>query len=91
MQLIEIALSFDASSLRCAEAERCVVEVMKIMNGLDESKILLLARRLPQYVTAVVEYGFFVGAVLIKVLIRNFISTSSTQIMFLILLLEWYG
>nr|CDQ00097.1 Bm2704, isoform b [Brugia malayi] len=47
-ELIEMVLSFGESVERVADAERCVVEVMKIVNGLDEMKILRQARKLPQ-------------------------------------------
>uniref|UniRef100_A0A1I8EGR8 Vacuolar protein sorting-associated protein 8 central domain-containing protein n=1 Tax=Wuchereria bancrofti TaxID=6293 RepID=A0A1I8EGR8_WUCBA len=50
LQLIEMVLSFGESIERVADAERCVVEVMRIVNGLDEMKILRQARKLPQYV-----------------------------------------
>ncbi|KAK6101739.1 Golgi CORVET complex core vacuolar protein 8 family protein [Brugia pahangi] len=46
-ELIEMVLSFGESVERVADAERCVVEVMKIVNGLDEMKILRQARKLP--------------------------------------------
>uniref|UniRef100_A0AAF5PPP8 Vacuolar protein sorting-associated protein 8 central domain-containing protein n=1 Tax=Wuchereria bancrofti TaxID=6293 RepID=A0AAF5PPP8_WUCBA len=47
-ELIEMVLSFGESIERVADAERCVVEVMRIVNGLDEMKILRQARKLPQ-------------------------------------------
>ncbi|MCP9259409.1 hypothetical protein DINM_002356 [Dirofilaria immitis] len=46
-ELIEIVISFGESNERVADAERCVVEVMRIVNGLDEIKILRQARKLP--------------------------------------------
>ncbi|VDK61099.1 unnamed protein product [Onchocerca ochengi] len=47
-ELIEIVLSFGESIERVADAERCIVEVMRIVSGLDEMKILRQARKLPQ-------------------------------------------
>ncbi|VDN02696.1 unnamed protein product [Thelazia callipaeda] len=46
-ELIEMVLSFGESVQRIAEAERCIVEVMRIVSGLDEEKILRQARKLP--------------------------------------------
>uniref|UniRef100_A0A8R1Y1Z1 Vps8 domain-containing protein n=1 Tax=Onchocerca volvulus TaxID=6282 RepID=A0A8R1Y1Z1_ONCVO len=46
-ELIEIVLSFGESIERVADAERCIVEVMRIVSGLDEMKILRQARKLP--------------------------------------------
>lgn len=49
-----MVLSFGESIERVADAERCIVEVMRIVSGLDEMKILRQARKLPQYVSATV-------------------------------------
>ncbi|EJD76304.1 hypothetical protein LOAG_16732 [Loa loa] len=46
-ELIEMVLSFGESIERFADAERCVVEVMRTVSGLDEVKILLQAKKLP--------------------------------------------
>uniref|UniRef100_A0A0R3RHS6 Vps8 domain-containing protein n=1 Tax=Elaeophora elaphi TaxID=1147741 RepID=A0A0R3RHS6_9BILA len=46
-ELVEMVLSFGESIERVADAERCVVEVMRIVSGLDEMKILRQARKLP--------------------------------------------
>ncbi|VBB29510.1 unnamed protein product [Acanthocheilonema viteae] len=46
-ELIEMVLSFGESIERIADAERSVVDVMRIVSGLDEMKILRQARKLP--------------------------------------------
>uniref|UniRef100_A0A915PZI9 Vacuolar protein sorting-associated protein 8 central domain-containing protein n=1 Tax=Setaria digitata TaxID=48799 RepID=A0A915PZI9_9BILA len=46
-ELIETVLSFGESIERVADAERCIVEVMRIVSGLDEVKILRQAKKLP--------------------------------------------
>lgn len=45
-----MVLSFGESIERVADAEKSVVDVMRIINGLDEMKILQQAKKLPQYV-----------------------------------------
>lgn len=46
-ELIETVLSFGESVERIADAERCVVEVMRSVSGLDEIRILQQAKKLP--------------------------------------------
>ncbi|CAG9535287.1 unnamed protein product [Cercopithifilaria johnstoni] len=46
-ELIEMVLLFGESIERVADAERSVVDVMRIVSGLDEMKILEQARKLP--------------------------------------------
>lgn len=47
-QLIDKVLSGDASELRIADTDRCIVELMRNVSGLNETLILRRAERLPQ-------------------------------------------
>lgn len=58
LQLIEVVLSFGESIERIADAEKSVVDVMRVVNGLDEMTILRQARKLPQYVSATLDKLF---------------------------------
>lgn len=60
LQLIETILSFGDSVERIADAERCVVEVMRSVSGLDEIRVLQQARKLPQYVFSTLEAIVFI-------------------------------
>ncbi|KHN74752.1 Vacuolar protein sorting-associated protein 8 -like protein [Toxocara canis] len=46
-ELIEKVLSGDASELRIADTDRCIVELLRNLSGLDETSILRRAERVP--------------------------------------------